>query len=166
MNIYLTLAILLTAVLLQSTVMPRVVMWGVHPDLVLIVVTVWSLLRGAEEGMLWALLGGIGLDLMSGAQFGVHTLALLLVSFVSGLGERTLFRSELLMPLLVIPLATLMYELMLMGLLALTGWPSPWGAGIARVVLPCMGANTLVMLPVYILLRWLHRRVFRQEITL
>lgn len=166
MNIYLTMLLLFVLAVVQSTIMPRIALWGVHPELMLMVVTSWSILSGAEEGMLWALIGGIPLDLLSAGKFGLHTLALLLVSFLSGLGERAIFRSDLLMPLLVIPLATLGYEMALLGGLYLTGWSAPLGPYFSQVVAPSIGVNTLLMSPIYLLLRVLHRRVHREEIAL
>ncbi|MBN1934798.1 MAG: rod shape-determining protein MreD [Anaerolineae bacterium] len=166
MNVYLTMLLLFGLALVQSTVLPRVTLWGVHPELMLMVVISWSILSGAEEGMLWALIGGIPLDLLSAGTFGLHTLALLLVSFLSGLGESTIFRSDLLMPLLIIPLATLGYELALLGGLYLTGWSAPFGAYFSRAVLPSMLLNTLLMAPIYLILRALHRCLHREEIVL
>ncbi len=166
MNIYLTLFLLFALALIQSTVMPHLSIWGVHPELILMVVTSWSILSGAEEGMLWALIGGVLLDLISAGQFGLHTLALLVVGFLSGLGERTVFRSDLLMPLLIIPLATLVYELLLLVGLYLTGWRAPLWPYFNQVVVPSMGVNTLLMAPIYLGLRVLHRRLHRKEIVL
>jgi rod shape-determining protein MreD len=165
MNIYLTLAIVFVLGLLQSTLMPHITIWGVHPDLVLMVVTSWSLLRGAQEGMLWALLGGIACDLFSGGTFGVCTLPLLLVSFASSLGESNVFRFDLLIPILVIPLATLVYNGIIMVLLGLLGWPVAWGDDLVRIIFPAMLVNTLAMPLVYLVMRTLDRHTGREEIS-
>jgi rod shape-determining protein MreD len=166
MNAYLTFFILFFLALVQSTVMSRITIMGVHPDLMLMVVTAWSLLGGTQEGLLWALVGGVPMDLMSGARFGVHTLALLVVSFGTGFGQRTVFRSEILMPILVIPMATLVYELIILGMLFLTGWPVLWGAQMTKVVLPCVFVNTICMPLVYLGVRMLYRRTYREEIVM
>lgn len=166
MNQYLAFAILFCLALLQTTVMPRITVLGVHPDLMLMVVTSWSLLRGAEEGMLWALVGGLAMDLFSGASFGVCTLALLVVSFLSGLGQRNVFRLDLLVPILAIPVATLVYQLIVLGLLAALGWRAGWGVSLSHVVLPSMLVNTLGMPAVYLAARLLHRRTAGEEIVL
>jgi len=163
MNAYLTFLILFVVTLIQSTVMSRITIAGVHPDLMLMVVTSWGLLRGTQEGMLWALSGGVPMDLMSGAKFGLHTLALLIVSFATGFGERTVFRFEILMPILVIPIATLAYQLAIMGGLFLFGWPVAWGTYMTAVVLPSMLVNTLCMPIVYLTVRALHRHTYREE---
>ncbi len=171
MNVYLVMLLLFVLATVQSTILPRLTVWGVHPELMLMAVISWSILSGAEEGMLWALIGGILLDLFSASHFGLHTMALLMVAFPSGLGQRTLFRSDLLMPLLIIPLATLGYELVLLAGLYLTGWTASFrtasfGVYFSQVVMPGVGANTLLILPIYLLLRAVHRRLHRQEITL
>ena len=165
MSAYLTLAILFVLSLLQSTLMPRITLLGVHPDLMLMAVTSWSLLRGSQEGMLWALVGGVMTDLFSGGPFGVTTLSLLVVGFLSGLGEKTVFRFDLLVPILVIPLATLAYDGVLLALLSMLGWPSQWGANFVQIILPSALVNTLGMPLVYILLRTLDRRTSREEMT-
>jgi rod shape-determining protein MreD len=166
MNAYLTFLVLFIVTLLQSTVMTRITIIGVHPDLMLMVITSWSLLRGVQEGMLWALIGGVPMDLLASNRFGVHTLALLAVSFGSGFGERTVFRFEILMPILVIPLATLGYQLMIMGGLSLFGWPVLWGTYMTTVVFPSMLVNTICMPIVYLIVRVLHRRTYREEMAL
>ena len=165
MNSYLMFAVLIGLALLQSTVVPRIRLLGVHPDLMLMVVTSWSLLRGAEEGMLWALLGGIPLDLFSGAPFGVYTLPLLIVSFISGLSKRSVFRLDLLIPILAIPLTTLVYEVSALAMLSLLGWPAQWGELFIDVVFPCVLINTVGMPLVYICVRAVDRYTSRGGIA-
>jgi rod shape-determining protein MreD len=166
MNQYLSFAILFCLSLLQSTVMPHITILGVHPDLVLMAVTSWSLLRGSGEGMLWALIGGVIMDLLSGAPFGICTLALLIASFGSGFGQHHIMKADLLIPVLVIPPATFVYQLILLGALAALGWRSGWSTSLRHVVLPSMLVNSLGMPVIYLLARWLHRRMGREEIAL
>ncbi|MFN2130826.1 MAG: rod shape-determining protein MreD [Anaerolineae bacterium] len=164
MNSYLYFAILFGIALLQSTVMPRITLLGVHPDLVLMAVTSWSLLRGAEEGMLWALVSGVILDLLSGAPFGVYSLTLLIVGFATGLGQRNMLRIDILAPIIVIPVATLVYMLVIATLLKVLGWNMAWGARLKAVLLPSILVNSLAMPFVYLPARLLHRRVGREAI--
>jgi rod shape-determining protein MreD len=165
MNAYLTFVILGVLALLQSTVLPRITVLGVHPDVMLMVVTAWSLLRGSEEGMLWALIGGLTLDLLSSAPFGVCTLPLLLVSFLCGLSQRGVFRFDLLIPILVIPAATLVYGSTILILLKLLGWPATWGESLQHIILPSMLVNTLCMPFVYVLMRLVHTRTWHERIA-
>jgi rod shape-determining protein MreD len=158
MNAYWTFALLIVLVLLQASVVPQISASGVRPDLVLIAVTAWSLLRGAEEGMLWALIAGVAMDIVSGAPFGMSTLPLLLVSFGAGLSQRGIFRFDLVIPILIIPVATLIYRAAMLAWLKAFGWPVTWGEGLRPIILPTIVINTLMMPVVYWLLRLVSRR--------
>jgi len=67
---YYTLPLLLALALLQSTAMPYLKLFGVMPNLMLLTVVAWSLLRGPGEGVVWGFVGGIFLDLFSRAPLG------------------------------------------------------------------------------------------------
>ena len=49
---------------------------GVHFDLVLVAVICWTALRRFEDGLVWAVLGGLGLDLFSALPIGTSVAAL------------------------------------------------------------------------------------------
>jgi rod shape-determining protein MreD len=164
MNVYWSFLLLSVMALLQSTFLPQVKVLGVQPDLVLLIVVAWSLLRGSEEGMLWALIGGLALDALSGARLGVNTLPLLLIGFLAGLWQHGLVRMDVLVPLLVVPLATLAYQGAMVALLKLLGWPAAWQAALRFSILPTTLVNTLLMPIVYVLIRWIHRRTRDENI--
>jgi rod shape-determining protein MreD len=158
MNVYGSFLLLSLAALLQSTLLPQIRLFGAQPDLVLLIVVSWSLLRGSEEGMLWALIGGLALDILSSARLGVNTLPLLAIAFLAGLWQRGLFRLDVLVPFLAIPLASLVYQGAMVSLLKLLGWPATWQASLLHAILPTTLLNTLLMPVVYVLVRWLHGR--------
>jgi rod shape-determining protein MreD len=163
---YWTVVLLVLLALLQSTVVPHIEVVGVHPDLMLVVVVSWSLLRGSGEGMLWALVGGLALDLLSGAQIGVSTLPLLLIGFLAGLWQRGIFRLDLAIPILAVPLATLIQQSAMVALLTMLGWPASWIETMRYAILPSVLVNTLVAPLIYVLLRWIHRRTRGVSIAL
>ena len=109
--------IVLFLALLQSTVATQLVIRGVKPDLVLIVVIIATLVYGGQGGLLWAFIGGIGLDLFSGGPFGASSLALMMATLVAALGYRILSRYHLLVPLSAAALGTLIYGLVYLGVL-------------------------------------------------
>ena len=164
MNVYWSFLLLSVLALLQGTLLPQVKVLGTQPDLVLLTVVSWSLLCGAEEGMMWALIGGLALDLLSSARLGVNTLPLLLISFLAGLWQRGIVRVDVLIPLLAIPIATLVYQGAMVGLLKLFGWPGTWQASLRHAILPTTLINTLLMPVVYVLMRWIHRRTQDESI--
>ena len=138
--------------------MPSLAISGVMPDLMLLVVVSWSLLRGSREGLLWALGGGLLLDLLSGGPFGVATIALALSSVIVGLGEFNVFRESAWLPLAAGLLATAVYSLTYWVILQLTGRSLHTVYTLLAVLVPAMILNAMAMYPTYWATRWLNRR--------
>ncbi len=162
-NIYASILLLIGVALVQSTVMPHLTLWGVKPDLMLLVVISWSLLRGTREGIVWGFIGGLCLDLFSGAPFGSSALALLIASFFSGLGQATVFHTHVILPLATVFLASLIYDFTFLLVLKVLGWPVVWLDSFIRLVLPASLFNVLLTPLVYPAIRWLHRKTGKKE---
>jgi len=141
--------VLLGVAIVQSIAGHTVGARGVMPDAVLVLVVCWGLLRGSEEGMVWGLLGGLNLGLLSGAPFGAHAILLILVGFLSGLGERSPFRSQLLVPLAWVCGATLLYAAGMAVLLRLSGWPVVITPAVTGAMVQALVANALLMVALY-----------------
>jgi len=161
---YLFVALLLIVALLQATFLPQLKILGVKPELMLLSVLSWSLLRGAEEGLVWAFLGGLMLDLFSGGPLGASTLALLAVSFISGLIEPAVAHTSFLLPLVVALGGTLLYQGLFLSVVQLTRGTVLWGNSLFQVTLPSLAVNTLFMPVVFQALAWLDRKTSRPEI--
>lgn len=125
----------------------------------------WVILRGLEEGLIWALIGGLSLDFISGAPFGVLTLAMLLATLVANLSHGRVFGSSIVLPLsLTFPLSFLFNGLILF-ILALLGRPIVWADALSNVLLPAAVFNTAVMILVFPLLYLLNRALNPQQLS-
>jgi rod shape-determining protein MreD len=156
---------LLALALIQSSLGPFLTIADVHPDLVLVAVIGWTLLRGSKEGVLWAIIGGLCLDLLSSGPFGAITVSLVVTSLVSRLGYGLVFGGYLIIPLtLTFPLS-LAYYLTYTLLLNVLNKPLPWLPALSSVILPASVLNIAVMLLLFPLLSLLHRRTGREEIS-
>lgn len=147
------------------TLSPYIKINGVHPDLVLVLVIGWTVLRGLREGIIWALIGGLGLDLVSGAPFGLFTLILLIIALVTNLFHGRTFGSSIILPLsLTFPLSLLFNGLALL-LLNLLGRPIAWNDALSNVLVPVAIFNTAVMLLIFPLLYLLNRWLSPQPLS-
>jgi len=149
---------LLTAAMLQTSALPSFSVGGIVPDVMLLAVVSWSVLRGPRAALPLALGGGLLLDLLSGGPFGAATASLVLASVVTGLEQLNLFRDSLWLPLLAGVLATLLYNGAYMMVLALFGRTVQWLPTVRQVILPEIALNIALMYPVFWGMRWLHRR--------
>lgn len=153
--------IVLFLALLQSTVASELMIRGVKPDLVLIAVLVATLVYGGQGGILWAFIGGIGLDLFSGGPLGASSIALMAASLVAASGYRVLSRYHLFVPLGAASLGTIIYgivyltilsalnraaQLPLLATLAIPQHTVPIWATVQQIVIPAMFYNTTLVL--------------------
>ncbi len=154
-------SILLGAALAQSSLLPAAGLVRGRPDLVLLCVVVWAVLRGAREALPWAFVGGLLLDLLSGGPFGASALALVLVAFCASAGEIGVFRNAYVLPLLATFWGSVLYGALLLFLLASFGRPVEWLPALRHVVVPGALLNTVCAPLVYALLSRVERRTRR-----
>ena len=155
MSPYATIALLGLMAIVQSTWLARIDPSGVHPNLTLLSVISWSFLRGSSEGMQWGFVGGLALDMVSGAPLGLNTLLITLVGYLAGLGDATVFRSNIVLPIFIIGAITLGYFAAQFIVLQWLGRPFPLIEASVRVALPTLLLNLLASPLVFRALRWL-----------
>ncbi len=109
------------AAIVESSVLTQLLIAGIKPDLVLAMTIAIVILLGFEQGMTWALVGGLLLDLLSPDRaIGATTLAMLLSAGAALLLARIAdYPGSLLIGVITIVL-TFFYQGTLMLLLALT----------------------------------------------
>ncbi|WP_418790745.1 rod shape-determining protein MreD [Phosphitispora sp. TUW77] len=111
---YLVIAILfLISLILQSTIFSHLTVAGVKPDLVLIMTVFYALLHGSREGAIAGAIGGLLQDLMFGQNVGMNALAKIIVGYVFGSLEKKIYKENILIPMAIIFMSTLMSETVL-----------------------------------------------------
>ena len=154
---YIYAGLLAIFAILQSTVTSYIRLAGASPDLVLLLVVSLVLQGGTGDLPLLGILGGVTLDVLSGAPFGLSTVALALVSYLVRVGEVNVFHTVRFRPYIAISIATLVYHLLLALLLGLTGKTIVWGGMIWYIILPTLLVNLLSMPLVYYFVRMLNQ---------
>jgi rod shape-determining protein MreD len=116
-------AVLFPAAILQVTLAPRLEVAGAFPNLVLLAVVGWTLVRGAGSGLRWAVAGGLLLDLAAPGSLGVHALALAVAAYGVGFLQRSFESDPVLLPAASGALAAVAYNLVLVSVSQLLGHP-------------------------------------------
>jgi rod shape-determining protein MreD len=162
MSLWILVPLLLLVAIVQVTWLPLIPIFGLKPDLALIVVTTWGLLAPIGEAAQWGFVLGILLDLNSGLPFGVHTLTLTIVGLLVGLGQRAFFRGNLIAPPVTVILATLFDHTVILGILASLNESISWSDYLIHITLPTSILNTLLAGLVFFPLQGLYRRLHPQ----
>jgi rod shape-determining protein MreD len=146
---YLAIPLMLIVAVLQASLVPEIRIGEAGPDLALLIVISWTLLGGFEEGVYWAVAGGVLLDLLDGTPTGLTAAALVLVSF----GASALFgkvgRNNVIFPPLAILAATVVYHGILIILLRITGSAVPLLYSFTQVTIPSALYNVILILPLF-----------------
>lgn len=112
-NFLLILTILL-AVVLQTTALSVLAVWGVSPNLVLVLILILVIFKKFKKVWWLAVLAGLLLDLFSGLPFGLISLSLVIVAFLIDWFNRNVFSEiKLWLSIGLIGLASLAYNLLL-----------------------------------------------------
>lgn len=130
-----------------------------QPNLVMLLVICWSVRTSLGEALVWALVGGLMLDLLSILPLGASSAALALIAFaVNGIASQLLrFRSLFLLGFTAI--ATLLMTAWSFVALILLGSAYDMPAFIRLILLPTMIYNLVAVLPIYAVVRFLQRRL-------
>lgn len=115
MNFISLFFVLVLAILLQTTVFSRLEIYGVVPNLILVVVVLASLSVDWQIALPLALLGGLSLDLFSANQFGVFAFTFIIISFFFSFLKSYLFaRANIFVSLVAVLAGTTLYYLVAM----------------------------------------------------
>jgi rod shape-determining protein MreD len=142
------LVVLTLAALIQATVISRLPVL-LRVDLVLVCVLAWSLIRGVSEGTVGGITGGLALDLVSGAPFGLHTGLLGMLGSITALGEANLFRGNMPIFALSAALATVLFHAASVLVLQAAGQQTLGLRGFVQYAVPIAMLNAALMPLVY-----------------
>lgn len=126
LSLYLALPVMVILLVIQTSVLPRLPVWGVVPQLMLLAAVAWGLLEGLEEGALWGFLAGFFTDLFSVAPLGTSALAFMVAVLAAALLYRTLPVNRLFLPVGLAVVATLIWLFVYLLLLRLVGLEGSW----------------------------------------
>ncbi len=147
-GIYAVLLALALVVLVQATLLPRLRFFGAQPDLLLVLVVCWSLMYGVSEGLVFAFVAGLAIDVVAGLPLGTTPLALMPVCFLAVIGRHSIYANNVWLPVLLVALATLVEGWIMLFLRQLHGVPVDWAGATSRIILPSLALNVVLTIVV------------------
>ena len=109
MKILLKGAIIVVALLIQLTLINLITVLGLKPDLIMVVVVVFSLLKGEKEGTISGFASGLLQDIFSTGLLGINALAKTVIGFTCGILKEKIFHEHI---LFMIPVITFIASFM------------------------------------------------------
>ncbi len=99
-------AVIVTALLLQSTVFAQVELGGAKPELMYLITVVLAMLEGPATGAIGGFAAGMGQDFLLNQPKGISALALTLVGYVVGMVRQYIVTPSPALPVVLVGAAT------------------------------------------------------------
>ena len=152
MSYWVGLPLLVLVALSEVSVLPMFRVYGLQPNLLLVLLIAWLIVRGAGEAFVLAPIGGVLLGFMDGAPAGTALIGLAPLAFLQDLRGSQLREGGLIAAAGFTIVMSLFYNFVHLGVFTVMGEAGEWGAAVTRIIMPTVLLNLVVLLPVYGLL--------------
>ena len=140
--------------IVQASSVEQFKILGVSPNLMLVFLVAWLVVRGLDDVLPMLLVSGITLGLVGLQSPGVVLLALLPVVALGMVRELHIVHSDFVLALLLIIPATLAYETVMLASVMATGGTLDFMAGLRAAVVPAAIVNVALMPFVFGMMRF------------
>ena len=96
--------------ILQTTIIPSFELWGVFPNLILVLICCFAFLGGSKDGIITGVSLGLLSDLAYGRAIGLYTLLGLYLGVFAGKFNKRFFKDNYLVALVFMIVCTFVYE--------------------------------------------------------
>ncbi|MBF6598955.1 MAG: hypothetical protein IVW36_00415 [Dehalococcoidia bacterium] len=139
--------------LVQASSVQQFHVLGVVPNLMLVLLAAWLVVRGLDDVLPMIAVAGITLGLIGLQTPGLVLLALLPLAAFGVVRELHIVHSEVLLVLALVAASTVAYEGVMLLSVVGTGGARDIGAAVTRDVAPSVAVNMALTLPVYAVMR-------------
>ena len=154
MRYFLGAAIMLFVSLLQASSVEQFHPLGVSPNLVLVLLMSWLVVRGLDDVLPMVAVAGVTLGFIGMQAPGLVLLALIVpVAIFGAVRELHIIHSQFLLCIGFVVGSTLLYESILLLSVAATGGSLDIADGASSVLVPAMLVNLVIAPPVYAVMR-------------
>lgn len=141
--------IILVCFLCQSTIFHFIELANVVPNLMLIVTMSFGLMRGRKEGLLVGFCSGLLIDIFFGTYLGPYAFIYMSIGYINGFFHRIYYVEDVLLPMLMITLNEIGYNLIIYFVYFLLRNRLNFKAYFSSVILPEMIYTIVITLFFY-----------------
>ncbi len=105
-RVLVTIVVIVTALLLQSTLFWELKLLGVRPELMYLITIVIAILEGPNEGAITGFAAGLAQDFLLNQPKGITALTLTLVGYAAGLARQYIVSPSPLLPMILVGVGT------------------------------------------------------------
>ena len=149
--------------LLQCTVFQSLSFAGIAPNLLIIVVSAFGLMRGKKEGLLVGFFCGLLVDIFFGFYLGAYALLYMYVGYINGLLQKRFFPDDIKLPMIMIGVSDIACNLVIYCIMFLTRSRFHFGYYLTSVILPEFVYTMVITIFLYFILLKINQRLEAYE---
>lgn len=152
MKFVFSVIIIFLLVLLQTSLYPYLEICNAFPNLILILVLIFSILKGFKKSLVWTIFGGFLLDIYSfDNPIGSSILSLFLVSYLVYFFSQNVFKKTDVFSVILFGIgATLIYRLFVILFLLIIG--TEFQIGFSQIIMQIV-YNLIILIPSFYLIK-------------
>jgi rod shape-determining protein MreD len=158
-------AVILINLAAQTSLFPYIEINGIRPDSALILAVSYGILRGDAEGGVFGFFAGLLQDIFFGKFLGLNALLGMLTGFFCGKPFKDFYSENYLIPLLLVPFASLFSGLVFFMAARLFSENGGFAFYFSKIILPETIYNAAACVPIYAALYAVNKNVENYEKT-
>lgn len=127
---------ILAGFILQCTVFDKLAFAGIIPNLMIILTSSFSFMRGEKEGLVIGFFCGLLSDIFFGNFLGFYALVLMYIGFLNGKFSRIFYPEDIKLPIALIITSDLSYGILMFVLMFMLRGKFRFGYYFMHVILP------------------------------
>lgn len=155
--------LIIVCYVLQVSVFSFFKMAGIIPNIMLILVVSFAIMRGQTEGMLIGFFCGLLIDVFAGEAIGLYALLYLFIGYINGYFHLLFFANNILLPLVLILNNSIIYNLIIYVCMFLLRNKTEFGFYFMHVMMPEVVYTFLVAVFLYNIFLWINRLLEQRE---
>ena len=148
---------------LQTTTLHTLSFANITPNLLIIVIASFGLMRGKKEGMLIGFFSGLLIDIFCGFYLGIYALLYMYVGYLTGFFQKRFYPEDIKLPLLIISASDFISNIVIYLIMFLTRGRYDFGYYFSNVILPELVYTTIITIFFYLLLLKINQKLETYE---
>lgn len=148
---------------LQTTVFQTLSFANIAPNLMIIVVSSFGLMRGRKEGMFVGFVSGLLIDIFCGFYLGIYALLYMYVGYINGFFRKRFYPEDIQQPLILISVSDILSNIVIYIVLFLTRNRYDFGYYLFNVIIPEWVYTMVITVFLYFILLKINQKLESYE---
>ena len=148
---------------LQTTLFQTLSFANIAPNLMIIIVSSFGLMRGRKEGMFIGAFCGLLIDIFCGSYLGVYALLYMYVGYINGLFRKRFYPDDIKLPLLLIAASDVSLNMVIYILMFLFRNRYHFGYYLRAVILPELVYTMVITIFLYFIFMKINHKLEDDE---